>query len=86
MLADTGSSHNYVAGDFLEFLQRNSNQITECKRGSEVIQTASGKITTASKLVTFLLTIAGQWVMLKVFALDLHKGCDFSLIVGLPFL
>ncbi|KAJ1582344.1 hypothetical protein NDA11_001094 [Ustilago hordei] len=65
MLADTSSSHNYAAGDFLEFLQRNSNQITEHKHGSEVIQTASGKITTALKLVTFLLTIAGQWVMLK---------------------
>ncbi|KAJ1024021.1 hypothetical protein NDA13_004851 [Ustilago tritici] len=80
MLADTGASHNYVAGDFLEFLRRNSTQITECKRGSEVIQTASGKITTASKLVTFPLTIAGQRVMLEAFALDLHKGCNFILL------
>ncbi|SPC67400.1 uncharacterized protein UHOD_11742 [Ustilago sp. UG-2017b] len=59
MLADTGASHNYVAGDFLEFLQKN---------------------------VTLPLIIAGQQVMLEAFTFDLHEGCDFSLIAGLPFL
>ncbi|SAM82878.1 uncharacterized protein UBRO_20717 [Ustilago bromivora] len=86
MLADTGASHNYVAGDFLEFLQKNGTRIRERKHGPEVIQTTSGEITTTSKLVTLPLIIARQQVMLKAFALDLHEGCDFSLIAGLPFL
>ncbi|KAJ1574756.1 hypothetical protein NDA12_003339 [Ustilago hordei] len=65
MLVDTGASHNYVAGDFLEFLRKNGTHITECKCGLEVIQTASGEITTASKLVTLLLIIARQWTRAK---------------------
>ncbi|KAJ1596253.1 hypothetical protein NDA14_002233 [Ustilago hordei] len=65
MLVDTGASHNYVAGDFLEFLRKNGTHITECKCGLEVIQTASGEITTASKLVTLPLIIAGQWTRAK---------------------
>ncbi|KAJ1040864.1 hypothetical protein NDA10_007064 [Ustilago hordei] len=60
MLADTGASHNYVAGDFLEFLQKNGTHITERKCSLEVIQTTSSEITTASKLVTLPLIIAGQ--------------------------
>ncbi|UTT88963.1 hypothetical protein NDA17_001709 [Ustilago hordei] len=60
MLVDTGASHNYVAGDFLEFLRKNGTHITECKCSLEVIQTATGEITTASKLVTLPLIIARQ--------------------------